>query len=370
MIIGLPREIKDSEYRVGMVPGGVRMLVEEGHTILVEQGAGVGSGFSDQEYAAAGALMLQDPDELFRQAEMIVKVKEPVEAEYHRLRCGQILFTFLHLAPAPQLTRVLMERQVTAIAYETIEDDQRGLPLLTPMSEVAGRMSVQVGCHYLQKTQGGRGVLLGGVPGVRPSFVVVVGGGTVGINATKMAMGLGAHVCVLDVDVERLRYIDDLYFGEVDTLMSSRHNLAEVIARAELVVGGVLIHGASAPKVITRHMVSSMQPGSVIVDVAVDQGGCCESTRPTTHTQPVYTVEGVIHYCVANMPGAVPRTSTFALTNVTLPYLQQIALLGLRGAVEKAPWLKSGVNTYQGQITCKPVAESRNLPYRSLDDLL
>lgn len=370
MIIGLPKEIKDSEYRVGLIAAGVHTLVEDGHPVLVESGAGEGSGFGDSEYASAGATIVPTSGEVFQRAELIVKVKEPIEPEYDRLRPGQVLFTYLHLAPAPRLTRLLVERRVIAIAYETMEDERGALPLLTPMSEVAGRMSIQVGGFYLQKTEGGRGVLLGGVPGVIPSFVVIIGGGAVGINATKMAMGLGAHVCVLDVDVERLRYLDDLYFGRVDTLISNRYNIAQVLKKAELVVGAVLIPGASAPQVITRQMVAGMQPGSVIVDVAVDQGGCCETTRPTTHSDPVYSVDGVMHYCVANMPGAVPRTSTFALTNVTLPYVRKIANLGLQGALRDSVLLRRGVNVYQGHVTCKPVAQAQNLPYTSLDELV
>lgn len=363
MKIGLPREVKDNEYRVGLVPSGVLALTEDGHTVLVEKGAGEGSGFFDDEYETAGATLVDSPDELYERSDLIVKVKEPVEEEFGRLKEDQIVFGYFHLAPLPELTRVLLERRVAAVAYETITDRHGRLPLLTPMSEIAGRMSVVVGSYYLQKTQGGRGVLLGGVPGVRPGLVVVIGAGTVGMNALKMAMGLGAQVSVLDLDVEKLRYIDDLYFGRVETHMSNRLHVGEAVRRADLVIGGVLIPGASAPKLVDRQMVSWMKPGSVIVDVAVDQGGCVETTRPTTHSDPVYEVDGVLHYCVTNMPGAMPRTSTLALTNATLPYARVIANLGLVEAAGRDRFLKEGVNTFRGNITCKPVSESQNLPF-------
>ncbi len=370
MKVGLPKEVKDNEYRVGLVPAGAQALVEDGHIVLVETEAGQGSGFSDEEYAAAGARISDSADDLFAQSEIVVKVKEPTEGEYARLREGQILSTYLHLASAPELTRVLLEKQVIGVAYETIPDRNGSLPLLTPMSEVAGRMSIMMGSYYLQKTRGGRGVLLGGVPGVPPALVVIIGGGTVGINATKMALGLGAKVWILDLDLDRLRHIDDLFFGQIETLISNTYNIAQATEHADLVVGAVLIPGASAPKLITREMVASMQPGSVIVDVAVDQGGCCETTRPTTHSEPIYTVDGVLHYCVTNMPGAMPRTSTFALTNATLPYIRKIAALGLKDAIREYPLLKDGVNVYKGHVTCEPVARSQNLAYRDLDELL
>lgn len=370
MNIGLPREVKDNEFRVGMVPAGVHALTEGGHHVLIESSAGEGSGFSDEEYQAAGATIIANADDLYSSSELVVKVKEPTLQEYPRLREGQILFSFLHLAPLPELTQLLLEKKLVAIAYETIVDKQGGLPLLTPMSEVAGRMSVIVGSHYLQKTEGGRGVLLGGVPGVRPALVVILGGGTVGINAAKMALGLGAQVCILDVDVDRLRHIDDLFFSKIETLISTPYNIAHSIQNADLVIGAVLIRGASAPKLITREMVASMGAGSVIVDVAVDQGGCSETTRATTHSDPTYLVDGVVHYCVSNMPGSMPRTSTFALTNATLPYILNIGELGLKGAIAKNPYLKDGVNTYQGRVTCKPVAQSLDLPYQDLDELL
>ncbi|MFB3068965.1 MAG: alanine dehydrogenase [Acidobacteriota bacterium] len=370
MNIGLPKEVKDNEYRVGLVPAGVHALGEDGHTVLVEKGAGLGSGFSDEEYAIAGAQIVESADDLFARSDMVVKVKEPIEEEYPRLREGQILSSYLHLAPLPELTEVLLVKKVIGVAYETIRNEGGSLPLLTPMSEVAGRMSITVGSHYLQKPEGGRGVLLGGAPGVRPAFVLIIGGGTVGINAAKMARGLGAQVCILDVEVDRLRVIDDLFLGQIETLISNTYNIAQLIKGADLVIGAVLIPGANTPKLITREMISSMQPGSVIVDVAVDQGGCCETTRPTTHSEPVYTVDGVVHYCVTNMPGAMPRTSTFALTNATVPYIRKIAGLGMKDAIRDNPLLKDGVNVYKGHVTFEPVASSQNLPYRDLDELL
>ena len=370
MKIGLPREVKDNEYRVGMVPAGVYSLVEDGHSVYVQKGAGGGSGFPDAEYVEAGAQLVDTAEEVYAFGDLVIKVKEPAAGEFDLLREGQVVFGYFHLAPLPELTTVLMRKKVTAVAYETITDDHGRLPLLTPMSEIAGRMATIVGTYYLQKPWGGRGVLLGGVPGVRPALVVVLGAGTVGINAVKMAMGLGAQVSVLDVDVEKLRYIDDLYFGRVETLISNKFQLAEAVRRADLVIGGVLIPGANAPKLVTRDMVANMKPGSVVVDVAVDQGGCCETTRPTTHSDPVYEVEGVIHYCVTNMPGAVPRTSTLALTNVTLPYARRMAWIGLEEAARKDVHLRNGVNTYQGRLTCRPVSEAQGLPFVSMESLL
>ena len=370
MNIGLPREVKDNEFRVGLVPAGVHALSKDGHRVLIECSAGEGSGFSDQEYQAAGGTIVASADDLYSSSDLVVKVKEPTSQEFPRLRKDQILFSFLHLAPLPELTQLLLDKKLVAIAYETISDKQGGLPLLTPMSEVAGRMSVIVGSHYLQKTEGGRGVLLGGVPGVRPALVVILGGGTVGINAAKMAIGLGAQVCILDVDVDRLRQIDDLFFSQIETLISTPYNIAHSIQNADLVIGAVLLRGASAPKLITRKMVASMGAGSVIVDVAVDQGGCSETTRPTTHSDPTYLVDGVVHYCVSNMPGSMPRTSTFALTNATLPYVLNIGELGLKGAIKKNPYLKDGVNIYRGRVTCEPVAQSLKLPFQDLDELL
>ncbi|MFB3904411.1 MAG: alanine dehydrogenase [Acidobacteriota bacterium] len=370
MNIGLPKEVKDNEYRVGMVPAGVHALVEEGHKVWVQKKAGEGSGFQDSEYSDAGGALVETADEVFARSELIVKVKEPVGEEYPRLRAGQIVFSYLHLAPLPDLTQLLLDKKVIGVAYETIPDRHGTLPLLTPMSEIAGRMSVIVGSYYLQKPRGGRGVLLGGVPGTKPATVAILGAGTVGINAAKMAMGLGAHVRILDVDLDRLRHLDDLFFGKIETELSNAYTIAEAVKNAELVIGAVLIPGANAPKLVTRKMVASMYPGAVIVDVAVDQGGCVETTRPTSHSDPVYVEEGVLHYCVTNMPGAMPRTSTIALTNATFPYVKKIARLGLKGAIKQNPLLKAGVNTYDGRVTCAPVAESQKRPYTDLDQLL
>jgi alanine dehydrogenase len=370
MKIGLPRELKDNEFRVGLVPAGVHTLAEDSHQIFVEKGAGDGSGFNDNEYEEAGAILVESADEVYAEGDLIVKVKEPVGPEYERLRPDQVVFGYFHLAPLPDLTSVLLKSRAVAVAYETIRDGHGHLPLLTPMSEIAGRMSVVVGAYYLQKPKAGRGVLLGGVPGVRPALVVILGGGVVGINATKMAMGLGAQVSVLEIDLEKMRYLDDLYFGRIETLTSNQLHIREALKRADLVIGGVLVPGASAPKLATREMVAAMKPGSVIVDVAVDQGGCFETTRPTTHSNPVYEEEGVLHYCVTNMPGAFPRTSTQALTNATLPYVRQIAGLGLAGAIKENPLLAGGVNVFDRQVTCEPVAKSQGLPYRDLNELL
>lgn len=370
MNIGLPKEVKDNEYRVGLVPAGVHALTHDGHTVWVQKSAGEGSGFQDAEYAAAGATLVDTPDQVFERSQMVVKVKEPVEQEYPRLHEGLIVFSYLHLAPLPGLTQVLLDRKVAGVAYETIQDRLGNIPLLTPMSEIAGRMSVLVGAYYLQKPRGGRGVLLGGVPGVRPSLVSIIGGGTVGINAAKMAMGLGAQVRILDIDLDRLRHLDDLFFGKVETELSNAYTIAEAVAQAELVVGGVLVIGENAPKLVTRKMLASMHPGAVIVDVAVDQGGCVETTRPTSHSDPVFTVDGIVHYCVTNMPGAMPRTSTIALTNATLPYVRKIAALGLKDAIADNPLLKDGVNVYGGQVTFAGVATSQNRPYVDLAQML
>jgi alanine dehydrogenase len=370
MIIGLPKEIKDNESRVGLVPAGVHALVQDGHKVIVQTLAGDGSGISDSEYVAAGAEIVPGATDVYSRADMIIKVKEPVGPEYEMLREGQILFTYLHLAPAPQLTRLLMKRKVAGVAYETIRLPNGSLPLLTPMSEVAGRMSIQVGAYYLQKPNGGRGELLGGVPGVPPANVVIIGGGTVGTNAAKMAVGLGARVTIIDLDADRLRYLDDIFFGQIETLMSNPFNIRESVSKADLLVGAVLIVGAEAPKLITRQMISSMKKGAVVVDVAVDQGGCLETTHPTTHSNPTFVVDDVVHYCVANMPGAVPRTSTFALTNVTLPYARRLAAMGFRDAVLKDQALREGVNTYLGEVTYKPVAEAAGVAGVDLDSLL
>jgi alanine dehydrogenase len=336
----------------------------------VETGAGAGSSFSDDEFGQAGARLLRTPDEVYGSSEMIIKVKEPVEAEYDRLQEGQTLYTYLHLAPLPRLTDILVEKKITGIAYETITDAKGALPLLTPMSEVAGRMSVLAGATYLQRVHGGRGILLSGVPGVPPADVVIIGGGIVGLNAAKIALGMGARVTVLERSADRLRFIDDLFHGAITTLASTKLTLEGALERADLLIGAVLIPGRSAPKLLTRDMLSLMKPGSVVVDVAVDQGGCFETTRPTTHSDPVYEVDGVVHYCVANMPGAVPRTSTLALTNATLPYALDLASHGVRQAVQASKGLWDGVNTFGGHVTCLPVAESQDRPYRDLGDLL
>jgi len=371
MRIGVPTEIKDNEYRVGMTPAGARDLTSDGHEVLVQKGAGNGSGFGDEEYESAGAKILPDADAVYDAAEMIVKVKEPIEADLKRLKDGQLLFTYLHLAPVPKLTEELLKKKIIGVAYETITDDRkRTLPLLTPMSEVAGRMSVHVGAYYLHKPNGGRGVLLGGVPGTLPADVIIIGGGVVGTNAAKMAVGLGARVTILDVSLDRLRQLDDIFLGSVQTLASSRSHLEDAVRRADLLIGGVLIPGAAAPKLVTREMIGQMKKGSVIVDVAIDQGGCVETAHPTTHSNPVYEVDGVVHYCVANMPGAVPRTSTIALTNATLPYTRILASHGFEKAVRTNAGLAEGVNVYKGEITYEAVATSQGRKYTSLSDLL
>ncbi|MDQ6800602.1 MAG: alanine dehydrogenase [Acidobacteriota bacterium] len=370
MRIGVPTEIKTDEYRVGMTPAGSAVLYTDGHEVYVQSGAGNGSGFSDDEYRAAGAKILADADAVFEKAEMIVKVKEPIDADLERLRDGQLLFTYLHLAPVPDLTQALLKKKITGVAYETITDERkRTLPLLTPMSEVAGRMSVHVGAYYLHKPNGGRGVLLGGVPGTLPADVIIIGGGVVGTNAAKMAAGLGARVTILDTNLERLRQLDDIFRGTVQTLASNSAHIGEAARHADLLIGGVLIPGAAAPKLVTRQMVRDMKKGSVIVDVAIDQGGCVETAHATTHSNPVYEVDGVVHYCVANMPGAVPRTSTIALTNATLPYARRLANLGFSKAMGD-PGLAEGVNVYKGAITYKAVAESQSRSYTPLAQLM
>ncbi|HEX2834017.1 MAG TPA: alanine dehydrogenase [Thermoanaerobaculia bacterium] len=371
MRIGVPTEIKDNEYRVGMTPAGASDLASDGHDVFVQKGAGNGSGFADEEYVAAGAKILPDADAVYGEADMIVKVKEPIEADLKRLKDGQLLFTYLHLAPVPDLTAKLLEKKIVGVAYETITDDRRRtLPLLTPMSEVAGRMSVHVGAYYLHKPNHGRGVLLGGVPGVLPADVVIIGGGVVGTNAAKMAVGLGARVTILDTNLDRLRQLDDIFRGTVQTLASSRAHLAEACRHADLLIGGVLIPGAAAPKLVTRAMISSMKKGAVIVDVAIDQGGCVETAHATTHSNPVYEVDDVVHYCVANMPGAVPRTSTIALTNATLPYTRMLAGKGFEKAVRDNAGLAEGVNVYKGEITYEAVATSQGRKYTALSEIL
>lgn len=370
MIVGLPKEVKDNEYRVGLVPAGVKALTNAGHAVLVERSAGEGSGITDQEYVAAGGQILDTAEEVWARAEMIVKVKEPVSTEYDFMREGLILFTYLHLAPARELTRALLDHGVTGIAYETITNDLGHLPLLTPMSEVAGRMSIQVGATHLEKINGGRGVLLGGVPGVSPARVTIIGGGVVGTNAAKMAVGLGAAVNIIDRDIERLRYLDDIFGSRIRTLASNPYTIADSVAASDLVVGAVLVPGAAAPRLVTREMLKAMPRGAVIVDVAVDQGGCIETTKPTTHSQPTYYVENVLHYGVTNMPGAVPRTSTFALTNVTLPFALRLAKKGAIDAIKADPHLKNGVNTYKGKVTYQAVAQDQGLEYTAIDALI
>ncbi len=370
MQIGLLKEIKADENRVGLTPAGAQILTQDGHQVWVEQGAGIGSGFADEEYVSHGARMVSR-QEVSAHADLVVKVKEPQPEEYDLMRPGQILYTYFHLAPVRDLTVALMERGVSAVAYETVQLADGSLPLLTPMSEVAGRMATQIGAHFLEKAAGGRGVLLGGVPGVAPGRVVVLGGGTVGQNAAVIALGMGAEVTILDVSARRLREIDLLFHGRLRTLISNPYNIAQEVRSADLLVGGVLIPGARAPKLVTEEMVRSMLPGSVIVDVAIDQGGSVETIdRITTHSQPTYLRHGVVHYAVANMPGAVPRTSTLALTNVTLPYLRQIASLGLRGALLADRALLQGLNVMAGQVTYRAVAEAHGLPYTPAETAL
>lgn len=370
MKIGLPKEIKDNEYRVGLTPAGVHALVAAGHDLFVQRTAGDGSGFTDDQYERAGAKTLDTADQIWETGDMIIKVKEPIAPEYPRMREDQLLFTYLHLAPEFELTKQMMERKVTGVAYETITDKQGRLPLLTPMSEVAGRMSVQVGATYLEKMNGGRGILLGGVPGVPAANVVIIGGGVVGTEAAKMAVGLGAKVTIIDRNLDRLRQLDDIFLSKVQTLASSPYAIEEAISHADLVIGAVLVVGAAAPKLVTRQMLHLVPNGAVLVDVAVDQGGCFETTHATTHSNPTYYEEGVLHYCVANMPGAVPRTSTFALTNATLPYALSLANKGFEAAIKDDAGLAEGVNTYAGKLTYAAVAESQNLEYTPLNSLV
>ncbi len=370
MIVGVVTEVKAQENRVGLVPSGSKQLVDAGHTVLVQRGAGLGSSLPDADYVAAGAQLVDDAAEVWKQAELIVKVKEPIEAEYEHFRPGLLLYTYLHLAPLPGLTQALLDAEVTGIAYETIGGADGVLPLLVPMSEIAGRMAVQVGAHFLERANGGRGVLLGGVPGVNPADVVIIGGGIVGRNAARMAYGLGAHVTILDRNPRVLQAIDDQFDGRVNTIMSHASTIDAWSARADLLIGAVLVAGAAAPRVVSAAHVAAMKEGSVIVDVAVDQGGCIETTRATTHGEPTYVVDGVVHYGVTNMPGAVPRTSTFALTNVTTPYLERIASKGAEMALSEDPSLAAGVNTYRGKVTCEPVAKALGHDYTPLHELL
>ncbi len=371
MIIGVVKEIKNNENRVGLTPAGAADLCKAGHAVLVEQGAGFGSGFSDESYVKVGASIISDKKDLFNRSEMIIKVKEPLAAEYDLFHEGQILFTYLHLAPEPELTQAMLSKKVIGIAYETIVGRNNTLPLLSPMSEVAGRMSVQIGAQMLEKPWGGKGILLGGVPGVESGQVVIIGGGIVGTNAAKMAVGMGARVTIIDKSGDRLAYLDDIFGGRVTTVMSNSYNIAKWVAKADLLVGAVLVPGAKAPKLVSEEMVKTMEAGSVIVDVAIDQGGSVETIdRVTTHSNPTYTKYGVVHYSVANMPGAVARTSTLALTNATLPYALQIANKGWKQALKDDAGLARGLNVYNGNITFKAVAEDQNLPYISVDEVL
>ncbi|HEX5645789.1 MAG TPA: alanine dehydrogenase [Nitrospira sp.] len=366
MMIGIPKEIKDHEYRVSLTPDGVAALRQAGHEVWVESSAGQGSGFTDDEYRQAGASIAVSKEEVFQRADLIVKVKEPLLVECPLFRPGQVLFTYLHLAAFPELTKTLLDKKITAIAYETTIAKDGSLPMLKPMSEIAGRMSVQVGAQYLEKIHGGRGVLLAGVPGVTPGHVVVLGAGVVGTSALRIAAGMGAQVTVLNLDVERLRYLDDLYGGRIITRAASAAAIEQAVCDADLVIGAVLVPGAKAPKLVSRAVVARMKPGAVVVDVSVDQGGCFETTKPTTHSDPVYAVDGVLHYCVANMPGIVPRTSTCALTNATLPYLLRLASEGVDRAIRADVGLAKGVNIRDGQVTCQGVAEAHGLRFTPL----
>ncbi|NLC63049.1 MAG: alanine dehydrogenase [Thermoanaerobacterales bacterium] len=371
MIVGVPKEIKAQENRVAMTPAGADTMIRAGHKVLVEKGAGLGAGFSDEEYKAVGAEIINEASDVWAKSEMIIKDKEPLASEYGYFRKGLIIFTYLHLAAEPDLTKALIDSGAVAIAYETVQRADRSLPLLTPMSEVAGRMAVQQGSIYLEKTRGGKGVLIDGVPGVPPASVVVVGAGIVGTGAIRRAVGLGSRVTILDINVDRLRYLGEVFMGRVETLYSNNFNITQAVKNADLVVGAVLIPGAKAPKLVTEEMVKQMEPGSVIVDVAIDQGGCVETIEhPTTHAEPIFEKYGVIHYAVANIPGAVPRTSTLALTNVTAPYALKIANMGWKQAVLADPALAKGVNVLDGKITYKAVADAFELPYVPLDELV
>ena len=369
MRIGVAREIKPDEYRVALTPAGARELVQRGHEVVIERNAGAGSAFHDDAYVTAGA-RIADVDDVWSESELLLKVKEPIDTEYDRLRDGVVLFTYLHIAADEPLTRALVDSGIAAVAYETVETDDRRLPLLAPMSEIAGRLAAQAGAYFLEKPLGGRGLLLGGVPGVAAGSVVVIGGGIVGYNAALIAIGLGANVTIIERSIDRMRYLEEILGARVNLLMSSALQIEESVADADVVIGAVLIPGAVAPKLVTRAMVGEMKDGSVICDVAIDQGGCVETAHPTTHSDPVYTVDGVTHYCVANMPGAVPVTSTKALTNATLPYVEAIAAHGLRDAISRDRALARGVNVFDGRITYEAVAEAHNLEYTPLDDAL
>jgi alanine dehydrogenase len=370
MKIGIPKEVKIQEYRVGMVPAGVRELIKSGAKVSVQAGAGLGSGVSDEEYKKVGATIVSTAEAIWNDSEMVIKVKEPLPSEFSLIQNGQKIYTYLHLAVAPELVDVLVDKKVSGIAYETIEDKKRSLPLLKPMSEVAGKMATQVGAFYLSKQSGGTGVLLGGVPGVRRGKVAIIGGGIVGMNACKIAVGMGADVFILDTNVDRLEYLDDIFGNQITTLKSHTQNIEEAVLDADLVVGAVLLPGAKAPRLVTREMVSRMKKGAVIVDVAVDQGGCVETCKPTTHDNPTYVIDGVIHYCVANMPGAVANTSTFALTNATLGYAKRIVEEGLENVMKDDAGFKLGLNTYKGYVTYEAVAQALNKSFKSIDSLM
>jgi alanine dehydrogenase len=362
VIIGVPKEIKRDEYRVAMLPVGAEELSRAGHTVLVERGAGLGSGLLDHEYAGSGAKLVDTPEEVFARADLVVKVKEPLPSEWPLLRPGQVVFTYFHFAADQELTEAVLASGSTAVAYETLRDDQGRLPLLTPMSEVAGRMSIQEGAKYLERPQMGRGILLAGVPGVAPAHITILGGGVVGANAAKVAAGFRADIGLLDINMERLRYLDDVMPHNVDTLFSDRHTIRDQLRRADLVIGAVLIPGAKAPRLIEREDLKLMKPGSVIIDVAIDQGGCVATSRPTTHSEPTYVVDNIVHYCVANMPGAVGRTSTYALCNVTLPWVQQIARMGIERAAASLPPIARAINIMAGEVTNRAVAETFQMP--------
>ncbi|POY38013.1 alanine dehydrogenase [Solitalea longa] len=370
MIVGLPKEIKNNENRVALTPGGVTELVKNGHTVYVQATAGNGSGFSDEEYKSAGATILPTIEEVYAIAEMIVKVKEPIESEYKLIKPNQLVFTYFHFASHEPLTKAMVASNAVCLAYETVEKKDRSLPLLVPMSEVAGRMAIQKGANYLEKPLGGRGILLGGVAGVAPAKVLVLGGGIVGTEAAKMAAGLGADVTIMDISLPRLRYLSDILPANVKTVMSNSYNIAQAIKSSNLIVGAVLIPGAKAPHLITRAMLKDMQPGTVLVDVAVDQGGCIETCKPTTHENPTFVIDGVVHYCVANMPGAVPYTSTLALTNATLPYVLKLANQGWLTACQKDEELRKGLNVINGNIVYKPVADAFNMAYSPVENYL
>lgn len=370
MIIGVPKEIKPQENRVAVVPAGINELTKHGHTLLVEKDAGVGSGFTDEEYIEAGAEIVNEADLLWKRSEMIMKVKEPIAVEYPRMREGQIIFTYFHFAASEELTQAVVDSKCIAIAYETVEKPDRSLPLLIPMSEVAGRMAVQEGAKYLEKTTGGKGILLGGIPGVKPANVMVIGGGIVGVNSAKIAAGMGANVYILDTNVARLRHLDDILPKNITTIKSSEHTIRELLPHIDLVVGAVLIPGAKAPKLITRNMLSLIHKGAVIVDVAIDQGGCFETSKATTHLDPIFVVDDVIHYCVANMPGAVPYTSTLGLTNVTLPYAIQLANKGWKNAIKESKELALGLNVAFGKITYFDVADAFGMDYTPMENVI